>query len=51
MRFETRLEIRLPKWLKAEIDFNSDIARISRSDLVRAAVIEYLTKQAKTPVA
>jgi len=50
-RLETRIELRLPRWLKADMDFIADISKISRSELVRTAVIEYLEKQAKTPVA
>jgi metal-responsive CopG/Arc/MetJ family transcriptional regulator len=50
-RLETRIELRIPQWLKADMDFIADTSKISRSELVRTAVIEYLMKQAKTPVA
>jgi len=50
-RLETRIEIRIPKWLKANMDSIADTSKVTRSELVRTAVIEYLMKQAKTPVA
>jgi len=46
-----RLDIRLPKSLREAIEFNAHRANISRAQLVKLAVIDYLNKQAKTPAA
>lgn len=48
---ETRIELRIPQWLKVNMDSVANTSRVTRSELVRTAVIEYLMKQAKTPVA
>ena len=46
-----KLDIRLPQALREAIDTNASRANISRAQLVKLAVIDYINKQAKTPVA